>query len=112
MRHYECFQVFDRVHKRHWSPISEAYTGTDSLLTALDTGWQIEHLVMERADGNRPQPGTLYAFTLQRGRTIVVMRVIANPCVTRLVEQLIHRAGHRNRAQTRIPHAHHRSEYI
>ncbi|NWF69592.1 MAG: hypothetical protein HXY40_10950 [Chloroflexi bacterium] len=70
---------------RHWSPNSEKYCGGDSLLTALDDGWEINDVIYvedHQHTGMRYVP--LYHFELSRGSETRRMCVIDNPYVWRL----------------------------
>ena len=71
---------------RHTSSSSEAYTGADSLLSALHSGWQVEGDVARaeiwRGTGRLT---TIYRFTLRLGDERRVLAVISNPFVTRFI---------------------------
>ena len=73
-------------HPRHTNPSSEAYTGADSLISALDSGWQVEGDVT-RADIWRGtgRLTTVFRFTLRLGDERRVLAVISNPYVMRLI---------------------------
>jgi hypothetical protein len=73
---------------RHWSPKSEKYSGGDSLLTALYSGWSLSETVyVEDAwhSGMRRVP--LYHFELHRNGETCNMVVIDNPYVWRLAHK-------------------------
>lgn len=73
---------------RHWCPRSERYTGADSLVTALRTGWTILGIVY-REDiflrGSRHT--TVFHVELGRSDEVVIMSVVANPFLARLLQQ-------------------------
>jgi hypothetical protein len=74
--------------RHHWCPRSEAYTGGDSLLSALDAGWVMNTLVFAQTvwhGGSRPT--TIYYFELKHGSRMMTMPVIGNPFVDRLIIQ-------------------------
>jgi hypothetical protein len=71
---------------RHWHAGSEAYTGGDSLLTALRNGWQLLNLAYEQmleVRGGR-SVAVLY-FHLVQGSDRIVMPILVNPFVERLL---------------------------
>ena len=72
--------------KRHWEPGSEAYTGGDSLKTALSRGWTLGPSVVQRdtiLQGSRTT--TVFYFTLTRGEEQCEMRVVSNPYVVNFI---------------------------
>lgn len=74
---------------RHWDPQSEAFTGGDSLLTALRSGWALQNHVLEQKyalSGGRAT--TIYYVLLLRENRRRIMPVVANPFVERLLMQL------------------------
>lgn len=73
---------------RHWCPESEAFTGADSLLTLQHRGWEIVDVVIDRTFRCITQQVTVYVFRLRLDTKTVTMRVIANPFVDRMVDQL------------------------
>lgn len=72
---------------RHWCPRSETYTGADSLLTALDEGWEImtDAVYREVIMINRSRHTTIFYFNLYRGSHTRTMAVVANPFVQRFL---------------------------
>ena len=82
---YEQYTATDR----HFCPLSESYTGGDSLLTAQRCGWQIMGQVVYRKDillrGSRFR--TMYYFRLRRGSESLTMPILSNPFVLRLIRQ-------------------------
>ena len=73
-------------HPRHTSASSEPYTGADSLLSALRSGWQVEGDVSRseiwRGVGRLT---VVYRFTLRLGDDRRTLAVIDNPYVTRFI---------------------------
>ena len=73
--------------RRHWCPQAELYTGLDSLVSAVSEGWVINGRVFRHETwrgGTRP--AIVYYFELKRGRLVVTMPVISNPCVVPLID--------------------------
>jgi hypothetical protein len=72
---------------RHWHVNSETYTGGDSLVSILRNGWIIHTITpqVHGLSGNRTVH--VYQINLKRGTVQVNMLVIANPVVTRLLDQ-------------------------
>ncbi len=74
---------------RHWSPVSEKYTGGDALVTALDEGWAVENVIFRQEfwlAGVRRV--CVFHIDLRRDDEAAKMLVIQNPYVTRLVHEL------------------------
>jgi hypothetical protein len=71
---------------RHWHAASERFAGGDSLMTALNGGWQIVPPVVAETHW---RAGTrcvmVYTFELKRGAETMTMPVITNPFVERLI---------------------------
>lgn len=74
---------------RHWCPHSEgAYTGADSLLSALRVGWKlVSRVYREEILFHGARHTTLYHFILERDGEQRVMPVISNPFVVRLLDE-------------------------
>ena len=73
---------------RHWCPQAEKYTGLDSLISAVTEGWTINQRVFRHETwrgGTRPS--IVYYFELKRGRLIVTMPIVSNPCVIPLIDR-------------------------
>lgn len=75
---------------RHWDPKSETYTGFDSLLTALQRGWEIVHnVVFEETrflGGRRRQ--VVYHFNLHRNQEQhEIMSVVGNPFIYKVIAE-------------------------
>lgn len=71
---------------RHWCPGSEPYTGADSLITAIDSGWKVSGRVFrENILLGRSRHTTVYHFRLRRNGKEAVMPVIETPFVIRLL---------------------------
>ena len=71
--------------RRHWHGGSEPYTVGDSLVTALEAGYEISKVVIQTKPLHGWRTTTIYHFQLNRGETTFVMSVIGNPFVVRLV---------------------------
>ncbi len=73
---------------RHWSPGSQIFVGGDTLLTALDSGWEIAGTVLRHEYLCISDRCTyVYHLELHRDRTIISMSVIENPWVVRILRQ-------------------------
>lgn len=73
---------------RHWSPNSEKFATTESLLNALESGWQIDGVVFRQEHwhrGGRRVP--VYHFKLIQNSEVSHMVVVQNPVVDRLLTQ-------------------------
>lgn len=73
---------------RHWHADSEPYTGADSLITALDHGWDVDGEVSvndHHFAGNRSI--RVYRVPLKRGDETATMHVIHNPYLTRMLRR-------------------------
>ncbi len=74
---------------RHWSPGSQKFVGGDTLLTALESGWEIAGSVLRQEYSCVSNRCTyVYHLELQREREIISMKVIENPWVMRMLRQL------------------------
>lgn len=74
---------------RHWSPVSEKYTGGDALLTALEEGWVVDGVIFRQEfwlAGVRRV--CIFHVDLRRDDETAKMLVIQNPYVTRMVHEL------------------------
>lgn len=71
--------------RRHWSASSERYTGGDSLATALEDGWVINHLASVEDHLYHGINVRVYTLGLKRGNDCAEMRVLANPYVSRIL---------------------------
>jgi hypothetical protein len=88
--------IYEGVHEyytrqpRHWDPQSEPYTGGDSLLTALRTGWTIQnnHVIEHKISLSGGRMTTIYYVLLMKATHRRIMPVITNPFVERLLERL------------------------
>ncbi|MGB1285502.1 MAG: hypothetical protein ACPG7F_03125 [Aggregatilineales bacterium] len=73
--------------RRHWCPHSEPYSGTDSLLTALNEGWQLFDMVFrEDILLGRSRHTTVYHFGLRREMLFVRMSIVSNPYLERIIQ--------------------------
>ncbi len=89
---------------RHFSPVSELYAGGDQLMTALRRGWQMDMLVF-RADHplGTTRHVSIFSFVLRRDSEKMTLGVVANPYITRLVNELGVHVVHLQVAQARMP---------
>jgi len=81
-------QVWFTNRPRHWSPMCEAYTGADSLITALRNGWRVRPTVYRQDvlhGGSRRT--SIYTFTLQFGTEVRNMAVICTPFIVRFLAE-------------------------
>jgi len=77
-----------KIH-RHWSDQSEKYAGGDSLLTALESGWELDETVYYEDfwyAGSRQV--TIYHVELKRADQKIAMPVLSNPYIRRLLPRL------------------------
>lgn len=65
--------------QRHWCPLSEMYTGCDSLLNMLEEGWLPGPVVLIEERWFKERHLEIYHFQLYRQDHIVHMRVIGTP---------------------------------
>jgi len=73
---------------RHWCPISEKYTGADSLLTAQRNGWQMLGIAYcQRVYFSGGRYTKIYHIKLIRGSDSCIMRITHNPFITRMFQQ-------------------------
>jgi len=73
---------------RHYCPRSEKYTGVDSLVARIHSGYTLRGQVFRRTiwrGGSRPVH--VYYFELQRGNETIKMPVVSNPRVSQIIEQ-------------------------
>lgn len=87
-RNSSDFHVDYRDVTQHWHPQSQRYAGGDSLLTALDEGWEMSDTIVRREHwfaGMRSV--TVYQFEMTRGDEKMTMSVINTPYVTRLIRE-------------------------
>ena len=71
---------------RHWHAGSEAYTGGDSLITAMRNGWQLLNLAYEQSVEVRGgRSVAVLHFQLVQGSDRIVMPILTNPFVERLL---------------------------
>ncbi|MEQ8673887.1 MAG: hypothetical protein RLP44_12810 [Aggregatilineales bacterium] len=80
--------LYEQCLHRHWCAQSETFTGADSLITALDRGWRIVDYTIDDTQKCYTQPIAIYVFTLRIEQTVVTMRIINNPYIARLANQL------------------------
>lgn len=86
--HFSGVHIEDKAVYCHWSPVSQTFFGGDALLTALDSGWEIMGPVLRQEYSCTSNRCTyVYHIELHRDWEIVCMRVIENPCVTRMLHQ-------------------------
>ena len=73
---------------RHFSPVSQPYTGADSLIYAERRGWHILRLVYEqRIPLGESRSTLIYYFKLKRDNETMIMAVTHNPYVDRVIRQ-------------------------
>lgn len=85
----EGWHEFYMKNPRHWCPRSEPYTGADSLLTALDQGWQVINNAVYRevVMFNHRRRTTIFYFRLYKDGHTRTMAVIRNPFVVHMVRK-------------------------
>jgi hypothetical protein len=72
---------------RHWHAGSEKYASGASLATAIYLGWTMNEIVYREEHWRAGRCSSVYHVTLGRGSEIMKMPVIANPYVTRLLNE-------------------------
>ena len=73
---------------RHWSPQSQNYASADILVQYLANGWTVESpAVVESHSATGARRSEVYHFHLIRNEQDIEMPVLANPVVSRLIEQ-------------------------
>ena len=78
----------DEDRYRHWSPDSQTYAPADVLLNYIRQGWQLDsRAAVETFFYAGYRRVDVFYFTLRDGDVVVEMPVLANPAVSRLVEQ-------------------------
>ncbi len=77
--------MHNRGTRRHWHGVSEKYTGGDSLVAALQDGWEISKVAIQEKPLHGSRTVIIYHFDLSRDEETLVMSVIATPFITRLV---------------------------
>ncbi len=85
-----CITTCTAIRYRHWSPECESYSGGDSLLGALEDGWQLvrSRQITQRTHSKRLV--TLYIVWLEKDGQLAIMRLIGNPYITRLLNEKQH----------------------
>jgi hypothetical protein len=73
---------------RNWSPTSEKYGGGDTLVTAINNGWDVGDTVyLEEFMHYGQRRVAIYHFELKKGSERRHLAVVDNPYVTRFVTQ-------------------------
>ena len=107
----ENFPLYEQCLHRHWCSQSEIFTGADSLITALDRGWRIVDYTVDDTQKCYTQPITVYVFTLRIEQNVVTMRIINNPYIARLAQQLdqliAYKEAHKHAKTTLVRASHH-----
>lgn len=65
--------------QRHWCPLSEMYTGCDSLLNMLEEGWLPGPVVLIEERWFKERHQEIYHFQLYRQDHITHMRILGTP---------------------------------
>lgn len=79
---------------RHWSPKSQKFVGGDTLLTALESGWEITGSVLLQEYACISNRCTyVYHLELQREWETISIKVIENPCVMRMLRHITVKIG-------------------
>lgn len=74
--------------QRHWARSTQEFAPADVLITHLQNGWQfVNPAAVETFYSGGFRRADIYYFTLQRGEEIVEMPVLANPKISRLIEE-------------------------
>jgi hypothetical protein len=71
---------------RHWSPVSESYSGLDALLGAIEHGWQLGSAVYSDLYSYGPgRQSVLYHVLLVNDDRSAQMLIVANPAMERFI---------------------------
>jgi hypothetical protein len=73
---------------RHWCPKSEAYTGCDSLLSALDCGWQLRRNLTIYRHWKRGCSSLTFHVLLEKDNRLVEMCIIDSPAIRHVLRQV------------------------
>jgi hypothetical protein len=73
---------------RHWSPKSESYSGCDSLISALDNGWELRRTLTIHRHAQCSCYSLTFRVLLQRDGQLAEMRIIDNPTIRHLLKKL------------------------
>lgn len=71
--------------ERHWCPLSEPYTGCDSLISALQAGWKLGKVGMLEIHQRQYRHVLVYHFMLYHADELIIMRVVESPAVQRVI---------------------------
>jgi len=71
--------------QRHWCAQSELYTGCDSLLHALQDGWQAHHIATIQHHPLGSRTVKTYTITLSKGSALTTMRIVDTPMLLRVL---------------------------
>ncbi|HLV34498.1 MAG TPA: hypothetical protein VKY59_05265 [Spirillospora sp.] len=83
------FNTFYTDLPRHWCPQSQRYAGGDALLTYLKEGWEVQgDIYYEEYWHGGARRVLIYYFVLTNGDECVTMRVLGNPLIDRLLQEL------------------------
>jgi hypothetical protein len=72
---------------RHWCPKSEAYTGCDSLLSALDCGWNLRTNLKIYRHPQGSRSSLTFAVLLEKDNRLVEMRIVDSPSIRRVLRR-------------------------
>lgn len=89
MKQRDAYAIYYLRSPRHWDPQSEKFTGVDSLVTAIQNGWEPAQSVTKREfyRGNS-RPIGIYYVNLEKNGENVTMAVIGNPYLHKLLALL------------------------
>ena len=73
---------------RHWCPRSEAYTGCDSLLSALDCGWNLRSNLTIYRHHKGSRSSLTFHVLLEKESRLVEMRIIDSPTARRVLRRV------------------------
>lgn len=69
----------------HWCPISERFSGTDSLLSAINEGWRVLGTATRQTYRLGYRFCNVYTFMLTRDSIIHTMRVVEAPVLRQVI---------------------------
>ncbi len=86
IRHIRNGRLQDIVH--HWCPRSQTFASTSHLVSAINSGWQVNTVVIRKAvtyGARQARQANLYYTELRRDGEYMTMPVVENPALIRLL---------------------------
>lgn len=84
---YEAFTQKYREGTRHWSSVSESYSGLDALVGAIEHGWQMEDVVYQGSMQHLARRvSIIFHFLLHNEAQATLISIVTNPAVERFIK--------------------------